>query len=68
MEELIFVVTPEEEGGFSAAAVGEGIFTQGDDFEDLCAMILDATRCYYFETEAPATVRLIFKDQVLKVA
>jgi hypothetical protein len=47
MDELIFVVTPEEEGGFSAAAVGEGIFTQGDDWEDLCAMVLDATKCYY---------------------
>ncbi len=68
MDELIFVVTPEEEGGFSAAAVGEGIFTQGDDWEDLCAMVLDATKCYYFESEPPATVRLILREQVLAVA
>jgi hypothetical protein len=68
MDELIFVVTPEAEGGFSAAAVGEGIFTQGNDWEDLCAMVLDATKCYYFESEPPLTVRLIVREQVLAVA
>ena len=27
MDELIFVVTPDPDGGFTAAAVGAGIFT-----------------------------------------
>ena len=69
MEELTFVITPDEQdGGFTAAAVGVGIFTQGDNWEDLCAMVLDATKCYFFDSEPPATVRLILREQVLKVA
>ncbi len=48
MDELIFIVTPEPEGGYSAAAVGLGIFTQGDTWEELCDMVLDATKAYYF--------------------
>jgi hypothetical protein len=58
MNELIFVVTPEEEGGFSAAAVDESIFTQGDDLNDLYAMILDATKCFYFDSEPPAVLKV----------
>ncbi|WP_041596977.1 hypothetical protein [Granulicella tundricola] len=69
MEELVFVITPDEEdGGFCAAAVGVPIFTQGDDWLDLCAMVLDATKCYYYDSEPPATVRLMLREQVLKVA
>jgi len=68
MEELIFVVTPDPDGGFCAAAVGEGIFTQGDTWEELCAMVLDATKCHSIESTPPATVRLILREQVLAVA
>ena len=69
MEELIFVVTPDPDGGFCAAAVGPGIFTQGDTWEELCAMVLDATKAYYFGSkEVPATVRLLLREQVLAVA
>lgn len=69
MDELVFVVTPDEEdGGFCAAAVGAGIFTQGDTWEELCAMVLDATKAYYFDSQAPATVRLLVCEQTLKVA
>lgn len=69
MRELVFEVTEEEEGGYSAAAVGEHIFTQGDTWEELEAMVLDATRCHFGEGVLPETVRLhLVREKVLLVA
>jgi F0F1-type ATP synthase beta subunit len=47
MKDLIFNVTQEEDGGNVAVAVGESIVTQGDTWEELCEMVLDATKGYY---------------------
>ena len=40
--EIIFEVTEAIEGGFDARALGYGIFTQGEDWDDLKAMVKDA--------------------------
>ncbi len=58
MRELVFEVTQEEDGGFCAKAIGEGIFTQGDTREELRGMVLDATKGYFFDSEPPAKIRL----------
>ena len=34
-DEIIFETTDAEEGGYCAKARGYGIFTQGDDWDDL---------------------------------
>jgi len=69
MRELVFEVTQEEDGGFSARAVGEGIFTQGDSWEELRAMVLDATKGYFYDSEPPVQIRLhLLRDEVLLVA
>lgn len=47
--ELIFTAIREHDGGYSANAVGESIFTQGDTWEDLQAMIEDAIECHFGE-------------------
>jgi hypothetical protein len=66
MEQLVFDITQEEDGGFCAKAVGEGIFTQGDTWEELRANVKDAVEGYYFDAEKPATVRLrLVRDEVL---
>jgi predicted RNase H-like HicB family nuclease len=66
MSELVFEITQEEDGGFCAKAVGEGIFTQGDTWEELRANVRDAVEGYYFDGETPATVRLrLVRDEVL---
>jgi predicted RNase H-like HicB family nuclease len=66
MSELVFEITPEEDGGFCVKAVGEGIFTQGDTWEELRANIKDAVEGYYFDGEKPDTVRLrLVRDEVL---
>ena len=37
--EIIFEVTEAVEGGYDAKALGHSIFTQGEDWEDLKAMV-----------------------------
>jgi len=68
MRELVFNVMQEEDGGFSAKSVGEGIYTQGDTWEELREMVLDATNLYFEDqlSNAPTTIRLhLLRDEVL---
>jgi predicted RNase H-like HicB family nuclease len=66
MSELVFEITQEEDGGFCAKAIGEGIFTQGDTWEELRANVKDAVEAFYFDGEKPAAVRLrLVRDEVL---
>jgi predicted RNase H-like HicB family nuclease len=69
MKELIFEVTQEADGGFVAEAVGENIFTQADSWEELKANAQEAVHAYYFDSPAPASIRLrLVRDEVLAVA
>lgn len=69
MDELIFNVTQEPDGGYVAVAVGESIATQGDTWDELCDMVLDATRGYFYDSKPPAKIRLFLHvEQVLAVA
>ena len=64
--EIIFEVTEAVEGGYNARALGYSIFTQGDDWLDLRAMVKDAVACHFDEGYAPRVIRLHFvKDEVL---
>ena len=45
--EIIFEVTEAAEGGFDARALGFSIFTQGEDWADLKAMVRDAALCHF---------------------
>ena len=56
--EIIFEVTEADEGGYNARALGYGIFTQGDDWDDLKAMVKDAVLCYFDEGTAPRSITL----------
>ena len=66
--EIIFEVTEAIEGGYDARALGYNIFTQGEDWADLKAMIKDAVLCHFDEDSAPKVVRLHFvKDEAIAV-
>lgn len=56
--EIIFEITEAEEGGYNAKALGYGIFTQGDEWDDLKAMVEDAVLCYFDEGTAPRSITL----------
>jgi hypothetical protein len=66
MSEIIFLVEEAPEGGYSARAVGESIFTQAADVDDLHARVRDAVRCHFEDGAAPALIRLHFvRDEVI---
>ena len=56
--EIIFEVTEAVEGGYDARALGYGIFTQGDSWEELKEMVQDAVLCYFDDGCAPRVIRL----------
>jgi hypothetical protein len=66
MNELVFSVTQEGDGGFVAEALGESIFTQADSWEELKWNVREAVAAFYFDRTAPARVRLhLVRDEVL---
>jgi len=68
MQELVFEVTQETDGGYTAEALGEAIFTQGNTWDDLRRNVADAVEAYYFDAEKPARVRLrLIRDEMLAV-
>ncbi len=68
-QDVLFEITREDDGGYSAkACTSDGtIFTQGDTWEELRRMALDAVKCHFGDEVAPATIHLIL-DEVLAVA
>ncbi len=66
--EIIFEVTEAIEGGFDARALGYSIFTQGEDWADLKAMVKDAVHCHFGDDGEVRIARLHFvKDEAIAV-
>jgi hypothetical protein len=69
MNELIFEVAQEADGGFTAEAIGEAIFTQADTWEELRSNVREAVQAFYFDSAPPRSIRLrMVRDEVLAVA
>jgi len=60
MNELIFMIEESPEGGYIARALGESIFTEADNLEQLHEMIRDAVKCHFDENQMPKILRLHF--------
>ncbi len=66
MSEIVFVVEQAPEGGFSARALGESIFTEADTVEELRTAVQDAVHCHFDEGQSPKVIRLHFvRDELL---
>lgn len=63
MNEIIFLVEDAVEGGYTARALGESIFTEGDDVDNLRANIRDAVDCHFDADEKPKMIRLHFVSE-----
>jgi hypothetical protein len=64
--EVIFLVEEAPEGGFTARALGESIFTEADGVVDLYDKIRDAVRCHFDEGQFPKVIRLHFvREEVI---
>ena len=69
MQELIFEVTQDADGGFVAECLTETIVTQADTWERLRVEVHDAVRGHYFDAPMPARIRLhLVRDEVLATA
>lgn len=68
MNEVIFLVEPAQEGGYTAQALGYSIFTEADTWDELRTAIQDAVRCHFDEETLPAMIRLhVVQEEVVPV-
>lgn len=66
MSQLVFEVTQEDDGGFTAECLTESIFTQGDDWEELRRNVREAVEAFYFDRSTPSTIRLhLVRDELV---
>jgi len=69
MNEINFEVSQEADGGFTAEALGESIFTQADNWEELRTHVREAVQAFYFDSAPPRLIRLrLVRDEVLAIA
>ncbi|MDP2897413.1 MAG: 2-oxoisovalerate dehydrogenase [bacterium] len=69
MTEIVFLVEEASEGGYTARALGESIFTQAETWDELEEAVRDAVRCHFDrEEDRPRLLRLHYvRDKVLAV-
>ena len=69
MNEIIFLVEEAPEGGYTARALGESIFTEANSVSKLKTMIKDAVICHFDKNKYPKIVRLHFvKEETFQIA
>ena len=56
MIEIVFLVEDDPDGGYTARALGESIFTQAIDLDSLKEMIRDAVDCHFTEEQKPKVI------------
>lgn len=54
MNENVFEITQEADGGFCAECLTESIFTQGNTWDELRTNVEEAVEAFYFDREKPA--------------
>jgi predicted RNase H-like HicB family nuclease len=66
MSEIIFLVEEAPEGGFTARALQDSIFTEAESLEELRRNIREAVECHFDDGEAPRLIRLhIVREEIL---
>lgn len=65
MKEIIFLVEEAPEGGYTANALGESIYTQADDLDTLRMNVREAALLHFDQDKAPKVIRLHFVKEEL---
>ncbi len=66
MNEIIFLIEEAADGGFTARALGQSIFTEAESIDALRNQIRDAVKCHFEEGQAPKVIRLHFvREEVI---
>ena len=68
MNEILFVVDEDLEGGFTARALDASIFTQAETVEELHRQVRDAVQCHFEPVDMPKVIRLHFVREELIAA
>ncbi|ODS34356.1 MAG: hypothetical protein SCARUB_00487 [Candidatus Scalindua rubra] len=70
VKEIIFMVEEDTEGGYTAKALGQSIFTEANSLEELKKNIKDALKCHFDkEEDIPTVIRLhIVKEETFVYA
>jgi len=58
MTEIVFQVEKDPDGGYTARAVGESIFTEADTLDALKANVREAVLCHFDEAQRPKMICL----------
>lgn len=68
MNEVFFLVEEALEGGYTAKALSESIFTEGETIDELKVNIREAVHCHFEEENLPKIIRLhLVKEELLVV-
>lgn len=68
MNELILLVEEAPEGGYTARALGEAIFTDADTLDEVQQQVRDAVTCHFDDNARPKVIRLHFvREEVITV-
>ncbi len=68
MSEIIFLVEEAPEGGYTARALGESIFTEAENMEKLRDKVRDAVKCHFDDGNEPKIIRLHFvREEVINL-
>jgi hypothetical protein len=68
MSEIVFLVEEAPEGGYTARALGNSIYTEGDTWDDLKSAIQDALACHFEGEQKPRIARLHYlREEVVAV-
>lgn len=66
--EIIFLVEEAPDGGYTAHALGEAIFTQAETMPLLKKNVLEAVHCHFSADQLPKMVRLhVVHDELIAV-
>lgn len=68
MNEIIFLVEEALEGGYTAKALGESIFTEAETMDELKINVKEAVGCHFDENKMPKMIRLhLVKEELIAV-
>lgn len=69
MNEIVFEIVQEADGGFVAECLTEAIFTQADTWDELRDQVVDAVNGFFFDQEKPGAIRMhLVRDEVMACA
>ena len=66
LNEIFFLVEEALEGGYTAKAISESIFTEAENMDELNVNIREAVHCHFDDDKLPKIIRLhLVKEEII---